>query len=249
MSTNYFQSVPVLMYHKITDRHEIGVTTVSVASFAKQMMWLFNNGYQTITPAQYANRSSKSIIISFDDAYSNVVENAFPIMERFGFKGLIFPIYNAIGRKNTWDANFAGIQFQHATEKQLIDLLKAGWEIGSHSKSHHIPTILENLEDEIVDVKKQLEEKFNTTVTSFSYPFGYSRQKLTDIVSKHYDYGFLATSVEHSDAYTISRSAVYRFDGIRQLRNKINLKKLECMKLKLIHSGSNATIVYQNIKK
>lgn len=248
MSFTFFNDVPVLMYHKVTNRRELGVTTVTVDSFAQQMAWLKEQNYQTITPSEYSTKNGKSIIISFDDAYANIFHDALPIMEANGFKGLIFPINKFIGKKNTWDANLAGIEFEHASAQHLSELAKLGWEIGAHSKSHHIPTVLENLQSEIADCKKELEDLLSTKVTSFSYPFGYMNDALRDEVEKHYDFAFLANSQKSASNFLIPRTAVYSFDGIKQLKNKINLKRLECMKLNLIHSGSNATILYQKIK-
>lgn len=246
---SFYKNIPVLSYHKISDRKEIGLTSVSLAAFEKQLSYLQSEGFRSITSNDYKNAPNKAIIISFDDAYENIVSHAFPMMEHYGFKGLIFPILDYIGEENTWDANLGGIHFKHASLADLKQLLAAGWEIGAHSKSHSVYEFKKNSYKEIVDAKCSLEQKLETTIKSFSYPFGYITKEIEELVKKHYDYAFSATVNGKNDPHFISRQAVYHFDTIRHLENKIRLKSLESLKLKLIHSGAKATILYQNIKK
>ncbi|AZR72650.1 hypothetical protein BBF96_04145 [Anoxybacter fermentans] len=64
------------------------------------------------------------VLLHFDDSYTGVYKNAFPLLESYGYKGTIFVPTNFIDRPN------------HMSLEQLIELKEAGWEIGSHSRSH-----------------------------------------------------------------------------------------------------------------
>ena len=92
-------TVPILVYHSIPNssapdsRYE-----VSKDNFNDQMEQLRYWGYSTITVEQLVNHINRGhslpprpIVISFDDGYLDVYENAFPIMEKFGFTRDVTP--------------------------------------------------------------------------------------------------------------------------------------------------------------
>ncbi|MCB0278479.1 MAG: polysaccharide deacetylase family protein [Calditrichaeota bacterium] len=244
---NYLQDIPVLTYHKVCDNFELGITNVNKSSFSKQMQFLNENAYQTILPSDYKSitDSNRKVILSFDDAYENIYEIAFPIMEKYGFKGLIFPIVNYIGKLNSWDANLAGIKFRHASKDQLNELLKHGWEIGSHTLTHTSFGINQDFEKEIVDSKKNLEDQFSTLIQSFSFPFGRSAKKVRQLIENNYDYAFSGQMHRLPDQYEISRSAVYKMDSLTNFKSKLNAETIESFKLAMIHKGAIATEIYQ----
>ena len=59
-------------------------------------------------------------------------------------------------------------------EHQIKTLIKEGYEIGSHTLDHLNLTSIkeEDIDKQIYRSKENIEKKFNTTVNSFSYPFG-----------------------------------------------------------------------------
>ena len=245
----YFMGIPVLTYHKVCNDFEIGITSVSKLNFYKQMSYLKENGYQSILPSQYKKiqHNRKRVIISFDDAYENVFDNALPIMQDFGFVGLIFPIYNYIGKLNNWDANLGGIKFKHASKEQLNEMINCGWEIGSHSLNHQTYLKSQNIADELIASKQKLEKMFLQKVQSFSYPFGRSLNKYKSLVRSNYNFAFSGQMHSVIDEYQISRSTVYRTDTVQNLQNKLDAQYLESIKLALIHKGAFATEIYQKI--
>ena len=64
------------------------------------------------------------IVITFDDGYRDNYENAFPIMRKFGFKGVIFLIGEKVGSKD------------FLMKDQINEMSGAGFEFGSHTLSH-----------------------------------------------------------------------------------------------------------------
>lgn len=249
MPAGWFKEVPVLMYHKITERFEVGVTTVTPLTFKKHIQYLKDAGYTAVTTAVYTdpNPPEKPVIISFDDGYECTYEHGFPILAEVGFPGLVFPILDSIGKWNDWDANLGGIRFRHMTASQLRQLHQAGWEIGAHSRSHQIPALKADPDDELITAKADLEDLVNTNVHTFSYPFGHIPADILQRVQTHYRYAMAATIQSSTDAFRISRAAVYRTDSIRAFKNKLKCHIFERLKLRLIHAGASATRVYQSI--
>ena len=109
---------------------------------------------------------------------------------------------------------------------QQKEFVASGWEIGAHSLSHMDLTQIEDKEsfNEIIQSKTNLEEKLNTNIISFAYPFG----KLSESVKNNvkisgYKYA-LATdsggSMIEDDVFQIFRVNIFPQDGIMQLLKK-----------------------------
>ena len=130
--------VPILMYHYISTPPEdadIYRTDLSVPpeNFREQMAYLAENGYTPIDLYQLSaaiaakiDLPEKPVILTFDDGYLDNYENAFPILQEFGFTGTFFVITDLV------DQGVGG----YANWDQLEEMAAAGMRIESHSKSH-----------------------------------------------------------------------------------------------------------------
>jgi peptidoglycan/xylan/chitin deacetylase (PgdA/CDA1 family) len=109
--------------------------------------------------------------LTFDDGLLDAYEHAFPLLERFGMKATFFPIAGAIGRRT--DSDVFG-PLRHASAEHLREIAARGHEIGSHSLTHADLTFLdrEELERELRDSKRILEDILGHAVTSLSFPYG-----------------------------------------------------------------------------
>jgi peptidoglycan/xylan/chitin deacetylase (PgdA/CDA1 family) len=92
-------NVPVLLYHNVGPPRErrFPDLTVTPGQFERQMLWLKRNGFQTITAGDFAGWYTgaaklprKPILITFDDAYSEMAQNALPILERLNMTATVF---------------------------------------------------------------------------------------------------------------------------------------------------------------
>ena len=161
--------VPILLYHHIgfSLRGELAYY-ISPQSFDQQMNLLYQWGYETISVEllaravrQGAELPPKPIILTFDDGSETTYTTALPLMQRYGFTGVSYIVYNYIGTRHYMSAD------------EIRALHSAGWEIGSHSLSHVDLTARPDRQlDEIVQSRRQLESLLGVPVTSFAYPFG-----------------------------------------------------------------------------
>ena len=78
---------PVLCYHKVERRHELGVTRISPERFAKQIERIARAGWKTIGLSEVIACASGSrvaapneLAITFDDGYRGLREHAFPVL-------------------------------------------------------------------------------------------------------------------------------------------------------------------------
>ncbi|MCB0748064.1 MAG: polysaccharide deacetylase family protein, partial [Ignavibacteriae bacterium] len=75
----------------------------------------------------------------------------------------------------------------YLTSEQIKEMLQNGHTIGSHSKTHPNTELLnvEELDFEVNKSLKRLEEKFETKVISFAFPFG-ANERASKIISKEF---------------------------------------------------------------
>jgi peptidoglycan/xylan/chitin deacetylase (PgdA/CDA1 family) len=200
--------VPILLYHHIAEDTTGNRYFVTPAVFAEQMQWLYDHHYQTITISQLADTiiyggtiPERSVVITFDDGDEDVVKNALPIMQQYGYVGTAYIIVRWIGAEG----------FDSTDE--INQLITAGWEIGSHSMSHVDLTQNEgNLQYEVRDSLLKLNQQFNVPIKSLAYPFGVIDSKVVTYTSKagYSNAVGLGTSYQHNldDLYYLVRMEV-----------------------------------------
>jgi peptidoglycan/xylan/chitin deacetylase (PgdA/CDA1 family) len=161
--------VPILLYHHIGKSLSDSPYYVSATAFEQQMYLLHAWGYQTISAELLIDAIKngallppKPIILTFDDGSKTVSTTALPIMQKYGFTGTAYIVYNYIGLTN----DFMDVD-------QIRGLYEAGWEIGSHSISHvDLNERSDRQQDEIVDSRIKLERRLGVPILTFAYPFG-----------------------------------------------------------------------------
>ena len=180
--------IPVLMYHKIPDaplatKHRIYVTK---ANFEKHLAYFKKRKLTPITFVDYLKYAtdelplhkfpSNPIILTFDDGYTDNFTNLLPLMQQYGYRGVLYLLGDSDIRYNKWDADFdlaePRAEIMDLAQKQAF--VAAGWEIGAHTMSHPRLTTLPLPEAaaEIQRSKTELETTLQTEVVSFAYPYG-----------------------------------------------------------------------------
>ena len=115
---------------------------------------------------------SKPIILTFDDGSESIYTAALPVMQKYGFTGAAYLVYNYIGAPS------------FVTVEEVQELYAAGWEIGSHSISHmDLTKIPSRQEEEIVESRQKLQNLLDIPILTFAYPYG-----IYDKDSLHYVY-------------------------------------------------------------
>jgi peptidoglycan/xylan/chitin deacetylase (PgdA/CDA1 family) len=171
-------TVPILLYHHIQNTSYFSRYRVPPERFEQQMKLLQDWGYTTISTKMLvkaiqagAELPPRPILITFDDGDIDVYENAFPIMEKYGFKGVFYLVANYIGQPD------------YISVAEIKEMTHAGWEIGSHGLNHIDLTMSpERQRAEIVESKARLEDLLDVRVNTFAYPFGKASAGIIDYV-------------------------------------------------------------------
>ena len=178
------RTLRVLMYHKVNDVPE-NTVTVSVSQFDEQMAQLGQLGYVPVSIdavldyyVDSAPLPPRAVLISFDDGYRDNLENAAPILQRYGYPAVIFvPIGYLDGSRPLPHDEFLagrGVVNRTLSWDDLDELEAAGISVGSHGIGHRPLADLEVDEAarEITLSKLRLEEALGRSVRAFAYVKG-----------------------------------------------------------------------------
>lgn len=183
---NYSRWIPVLMYHKIPDheiesQHKIYVTK---QNFEKHLQFFKSRGFETLTfsdlkkfrtgELSFKEFPKKPLILTFDDGYTDNLQNASPLMKKYGFKAQLFLLANQGINQNSWDVNSTEPAHEIVSGKDRQKWLESQFEIGSHGFSHEKITQLSNQDaiKELSESKKSLEQEFNKPVNVYAFTYG-----------------------------------------------------------------------------
>ena len=244
----YNYSNPLIFtYHSISSNFHVGLNSVHPNRFKEHVEFIANINNSTV--------ENNHIKIAFDDGYESVYANAFPIMEEYSLKGIVFPISGYIGKTNDWDVTFGVNKTMHLTKSQLLTLSEHGWEIGSHSHLHRSFKWMSNdeIKDEVVTSKRIIENITGKKVTSFCLPFGDYTRKAIEIIEEA---GFinlfmqlplLKKAVKFSKIQLQYCRSIYSTDSVKSLQNKYQNINSEHLKENFIHSFSTATVLVKEM--
>ena len=88
-------SLPILTFHAIDD--ELDVLSFSPRVFRRGMARLREGGYRTVSLLEVVDClrrgvpfPDRSFVITFDDGYQSVYDEAFPVLQRYGMSATVF---------------------------------------------------------------------------------------------------------------------------------------------------------------
>jgi peptidoglycan/xylan/chitin deacetylase (PgdA/CDA1 family) len=212
---------PILLYHRIAEplsSNSINARYYTTpADFVWQMQTLKDWGYTTVPMSLFVEAITKGaalpprpIVISFDDGDVSVFENAYPIMQEYGFRGILYLVGNYLGAQGYMDAS------------QIKEMTSNGWEIGSHSMSHpHLPAVHDQIFFEAGQSIRFLTSEIGVNVEgvdTFAYPFG---EIDSFVVTKIAQYGYSA-AVGLGTQYAHNLDTLYYLSRI-EVRNGTDL--------------------------
>lgn len=160
--------IPVLNYHKVADVHI--ALSIPPDEFARQLQYLADNHYSSVTLDELyaalhegAALPPNPVMITFDDGYDDNYSAAFPLLQTYGYRAVIFVITDLMGRPGylTWE------QAKEMSDSGLV-------EIASHTVSHNALTERsdEQIRYEMTKSKQLIEEHLGNQVSFIAYPTG-----------------------------------------------------------------------------
>ncbi|MBU0480975.1 MAG: polysaccharide deacetylase family protein [Proteobacteria bacterium] len=210
--------VTALIYHRFgEDRYPS--TNVSMDRFREQMAYLLAHQYQVIPLSRLVDSiidnkplPDKSVVITIDDGYRSVYENAWPVLKSFGFPFTVFIYVQGIDREYpdymNWD--------------QLKEMQESGVDIQDHGYAHerlvNRPAGLDDaayrswISADMVKSSRIMMEKMGRRPRFYAIPYGeYNLQVIEEAKSIGYDAVFSqdpGSISRYTDPYLIPREPI-----------------------------------------
>ncbi len=219
----------ILTYHRLSPEFEPGIGNVHPCRFRSHLELLKGLGLRSVTVGDLLQADGDGVLaITFDDGYACVHQVALDAMSEHGFRGTVCIVVDGIGRKNHWDLGIWRNRFRHLTWSQLNDLTCLGFEIASHTMSHHDLTRLplRRLRWELEASKKAIEDRIGRKVRGIAYPFGRTSQRvIEEALRVGYDYGLVSYPTSFNDKMRIGRFSIHSIDTAWSIRSILGFSK------------------------
>ncbi len=220
------KGLTILTYHSIGNEIEPD-EAVTPEEFEKQLQYIKDN-YKVI-PLEEAveylqtdiEKIADSIVITFDDGYSDNYHNAYPLLKKHSFPATIFLISDLINDKGG----------KYLSRLQIGEMKSNNISFGSHTISHRILAGLEKEEiiREIKGSKDILESQLGNRINSFAYPVGTRADfddAIVDVVKEH-KYTCACSNVygmndENSDTFALKRIGIETTDSFFIFKQKLD---------------------------
>jgi len=228
----------VLCYHAVSESWRSPLA-VRPEQLQRQVSALLKSGYRAtrFTEALTTNAGTRVFAITFDDAYASVISLALPILSQLGVPATVFVPTRADRNgirdwegirewaDTPWRSELSG-----ASWAQLRELAAAGWEIGSHTRTHPDLTRVPDaqLRDELVGCREDCEAMLETPCTSIAYPYGLVDDRVVESSRQAGYRAGAALAVEGAfgksrEPMCWPRLSVYQGDGTARFTAKLQL--------------------------
>ncbi|MES0488744.1 MAG: polysaccharide deacetylase family protein [Leptospirales bacterium] len=248
------KGVPVLAYHQIVSdkwaAQRNNPYVLGVGNFKKQIQWLKEEGYTTITlktlnefiAGEKAVYPEKPVVITFDDGTKGFTRYANDILKNAGFKAALFIFPNAMGKDKNY-LNWA----------ELEKIKKEGHEIEAHGYTHPLLTrmSLKQQLEEFKKAKSAIKNKLGVDAKWMAYPFGvYNEHTVKALEDTGYTGAFTVYEGDNrqgQNSFFLNRYLVLHGQTMQTFSKKIRQKSLLAKVVSLppgsrIHKGSEIKI-------
>lgn len=223
--------VAVLTYHAIAatadelEQWPAGARryVFTIAELGRQLDHLASEGFTTVAMADMvrwldgeAELPERPIVVSFDDGHASNATLAAPALRQRGQRGTFFVTAGRVGH----DPSFVSWE-------QLRQMLADGMEVGSHTLTHPFPSALgtEELERELAESKRVLEEGLGTAVDFIASPSGYDSRHFARLARrtgyKAALQGRIQPNRRGGDRFALGRFVLKRTHGFELFRRLI----------------------------
>ena len=226
----------VLLYHSIGEKTPDDTCDIRVTAeeFHKQMEYLYREDYKVCDLGDLidhmktgGNIDKKSVAITFDDGYEDVLTNTLPTLQKFGFSATAFVVPEYIKRRKRRGRG-AFDNWNYLSLEQVQELGRQGISIGSHSVTHRRLSCLGQAEvrQEVIDSQQQLEDAIKRPIALYSYPYGCFDEELKRLLRST---GYVAACSSimgrndcKTDLFELRRTEITGYDSEFEFEKKVN---------------------------
>ena len=213
---------PILCYHKVDTRFELGFTQLEPRVFRRQMEALARRGCKSLGATELTTAlgrqgaaAAPEIVITFDDGYASLARHAFPVLADLGLRAMVFVITDYVGRDNDWDVQYGWRHFAHLDWDELGFWRDKGIEVHSHGATHARLTWLGDAEaaEELGRSRETVARRLGSVPDAVSYPYGSADARVRRLAAQAgYTLGLAGPSERGADPLALPRRPVYGWD-------------------------------------
>ncbi|OGF48042.1 MAG: hypothetical protein A2452_04635 [Candidatus Firestonebacteria bacterium RIFOXYC2_FULL_39_67] len=227
--------LPVLMYHNVIDKKTAKKWNnfhVETIQFEKQMDILVKRGYTCLNFEDLENilkgqkeSPEKPVMITFDDAYLETINNVIPILALRKLKSVFSVVTGCIGKKSNWEKEIDGSLT--ISEEQIQKYTGTLVSFESHTENHAYLAMcsVQDAERDLVNSKNTLESITGKKVRAVFYPYGNYNENVKSCASKAgYMFGIAIASSKRTvlqDYFEIRRVFIKPTDSLVDFKRKI----------------------------
>ncbi|WP_025640609.1 polysaccharide deacetylase family protein [Schnuerera ultunensis] len=240
LSEKKAEKIPVLMYHHILEQEDIdrynwsnNGSVISVEAFEEQMDYLYENEYYTATLDELQSflegeitLPEKTVVITFDDGYLSNALYAYPIMQKYNFRGTIFMLgYRVDGVQVPFDpSDTQSLSIYEAYKyEDVFDYESHTYEL--HDVNDKGEKLLISSEEEII-LQDLIKSKELVDAKYFAYPYGkYNENTIQYLKQTGYDMAFTIEAgyvTRESDKYDLPRFAISPHSPLSKFKRIVN---------------------------
>jgi len=240
----------ILQYHHVSVTTPAS-TSISPEQFSLHMQYLEDNNFTVIALStlmesikQQKTLPNKSVVITFDDAYLDILTNGKPILDKHNFPFTIFINPSIVNRKSS----------HYLSWQQLKTMADDGVIIANHGMTHdsltRIPEgmtqqawLAKNTET-LLSAEEMIADNTGQSWRYFAYPYGEYSPAIQQWVQENNFVAFTQQSGAvglNTDITTIPRFPVSQpYDQLSSLRDKLN-----ALPFSISLEGKNQETVFQ----
>ncbi|MBE6820771.1 MAG: polysaccharide deacetylase family protein [Ruminococcaceae bacterium] len=189
------ERLPVVMYHQLTtDKSKAGKYVLTVEQFEKDLVYLKENGYSSVTLTHLFDYSEgkgsmpqKPVMITFDDGCETVYTYALPLLEKYGYTAVCFIIgtvtdkYSGINDHNLAYSNLDWNEVKKLCNGGVIEIQSHTYDLHENTKgrngikklkSETFEQYNEFLTADALKMKEKMIENTGAAPVAIAYPFG-----------------------------------------------------------------------------
>lgn len=223
--------IPILLYHSIsnTASKRLRRSVVTPDQFAAHMRHIVRSGYRALTVSDVTDRvragatlPSRTVAITFDDAFADFYTEALPVLEQHGLTATLYVPTAYIGSMAWWLRRQGEGRRPLLTADRLRTAAQRGIEIGAHGHTHAALDVLSAaaISNELASSREVL-ESLGLRPRSLAIPYGHTSRTVRALVVAA---GFSsACSVRHAmssprdDPYGLARVVVANTTSVGDL--------------------------------
>ncbi len=175
------------------DRAPENGSEINVADFEAQMKYLHNHGYRTLSLEEFLTYyqegafPKKSVLLTFDDGYRSFYTRAYPVLTKYQFRAVIFPIVGltpGLARRLVWSPHLSFHEIRLMDkESGLIDVGSHTFDLHHHRSSDGKPAVfpgpdegpseyVRRIRKDLRVSKDLLELETDHQITALAWPYG-----------------------------------------------------------------------------